>query len=148
MQKKTHPAVNGQMSMVKCSSRRKATRGYVAIMSALIITAIIVVMMIGLGQVAYLNRANVSEAHFKEKSRALSEACVNTAFLKLVSSSSYTGNETITVASDTCQIVAVVTSSTGRIITTQGRFQNSYTNFRVTVATSTVEVIGWEETQN
>ena len=117
-------------------------------MSALIITAIIVVMMIGLGQVAYLNRANISEAHFKEKSRALSEACVNTALLKLVSSSSYAGNETITVASDTCRVVGVVTSGTVRIVTTQGNYQSSYTNLRVTVTTSTVSVIGREETQN
>jgi hypothetical protein len=126
----------------------RARCGYVAIMSALIITAIIVVMMIGLGQVAYLNRANISEAHFKEKSRALSEACVNTALLKLVASSSYAGNETIAVASDTCKIVGVVSSSTGRIVTTQGQYQNSYTNLKITVATSTVLVIGWEETQN
>ncbi len=122
--------------------------GYVAIVSALIITAIIVVMMIGLGQVAYLSRANISEAHFKEKSRALSEACVNTALLRLVASSSYTGNETITVASDTCKIVGVVASGTVRIVTTQGKYQSSYTNLKVTVATSTVSVIGWEETQN
>ena len=119
--------------------------GYIALASALIITAVMVLIVVTLGQASFFNRAAISEVHFKEKSRALAEACANTALLKLVGNALYAGNETITVASDTCRIFTIVSSSTGRIVDTQGIFEESYTNFRVTVASSTVDIVRWEE---
>ncbi|MDO8537147.1 MAG: hypothetical protein Q7R94_02790, partial [bacterium] len=62
--------------------------GYIAIMSALIISIIISIVLVSLGQSAFFNRINISDAHLKGKSRSLAEACVDTALLKLVSSSS------------------------------------------------------------
>lgn len=120
-------------------------RGYIALMSAFIISAVIILLVLTFGQVSFLNRANISSTQFKEKSRALASACVNTALLKLVDNSSYAGGETISVASDTCDIVSVVSSSTGRIISAQGEFQKSFTNFMVTVDSDVVDIISWEE---
>ena len=124
------------------------SRGYIAIVSALIISIIMAIVLVSLGQVSFFHRINISNAHLKEKSRALAGACVDAALLKIVNSSTYAGNETITVASDTCKIVSVVTSGTVRVVTTQGIYQNSYTNLRVDIPTSTVSITGWEETQN
>ncbi len=119
--------------------------GYIAIISALIISVIIVVIVITVSQASFLGRAGIAGAHYKERSRALAEACANTALLKLVSNSSYAGGETITVGSSTCDIISVVSTSTGRAISTQGIFQRSYTNYKVTIPSSSVSIISWEE---
>lgn len=119
--------------------------GYIALVAAFVISAAMVFVILAVGQSSFFNRAAISEVHFKEKSRALAEACADTALLKLVGNSSYAGNETINVASDTCKIFAIVSSSTGRIVDVQGIFKSSYTNFRVTVTTSVVDIIRWEE---
>ncbi|MBI4086219.1 MAG: hypothetical protein HY433_03210 [Candidatus Liptonbacteria bacterium] len=121
--------------------------GYIALMSALIISAVMVIIVVTLSQVSFLSRINIADTYFKDKSRALAESCVNTALLDLVFNPSYSGNETITVASDTCKIISVVPSSTGRIISAQGVFANSFTNYKVTVASNTVSLISWEEVQ-
>ena len=123
-------------------------KGYIALMSALIISAVIILIAITIGQMAYLGRANIAGAHFKEKSRALAESCVYHALLALSGTSTYTGGENISVASDTCNVVSVVTTSTGRVISAQGIFQRSYTNYKVTVTTSAVDIISWEEVKN
>ncbi|MBU6501139.1 MAG: hypothetical protein KGJ89_04615 [Patescibacteria group bacterium] len=122
--------------------------GYIALLSALIISAVVVVIILTLGQGTYLHRINIANSYFKERSRALAGACVETGLLDLTSNPNYSGNETINVASDTCRIVSVVSGGTGRVISAQGIFQNSYTNYKVTVATSTVSILGWEEVQN
>ncbi|MEK9180396.1 MAG: hypothetical protein AAB897_03215 [Patescibacteria group bacterium] len=121
-----------------------ASGGYIALVSALVITAIIILVVATIGYMAFFGRAGSAGAHYKERSRALAEACVSTALLKLASSS-YTGNETINVASNTCRIFTIVSTSTGRIVDAQGIFQRSYTNYRITVPTSTVSIISWEE---
>lgn len=140
--KSARKSVGRRLSVVGFSS------GYVAIISAIIISIIVAIVLVSLGQVSFFNRINISDAHLKEKSRALAEACADTAFLKLARNSAYAGNETITVASDTCKVVSVTASGTARIVTTQGAYQGSYTNLKITIPTSTVSVTGWEETQN
>ena len=121
--------------------------GYIAIVSAMIISAVLVIIVVTLGQVSFFNRVNVADTHFKNKSRALSEACVNTALLKLALNPSYSGNETITVASDTCKVLQIVSSAAGRVIPAQGIFNNSFTDYKVIVASDTVSIVSWEEVQ-
>ena len=121
-------------------------KGYVAITSAFIITALILVIVLGVSLSAVLTRENILSSDLKETSKALAEACAETALLKLAQNSSYAGNETITVAASTCSIVAVVASGTKKIITTTGRAGDVYTNLRVTASSSPVlSISGWEE---
>lgn len=119
--------------------------GFIALLSALIVSATIIVIILTLGQRAYLHRINTADAYFKTRSRALAYGCAETALLKLTSNSSYAGNEIINVASDTCKIISVTSGGSGRVISVQGAYQNSYTDYKVTVATSTVSILGLEE---
>ncbi|MBI4087503.1 MAG: hypothetical protein HY434_01590 [Candidatus Liptonbacteria bacterium] len=130
------------------SYKLKARVGYIGIVSALIISAVVVLIMVAVGQISFLNRINISDTHLKKKSRALAEGCVDTALLKLASNASYAGNETITVASDTCKIVSVVSSSTGKIISAQGKFLGAVTDVKATVDTNTFSIVGWEEVRS
>ena len=129
-------------------SKYKSQGGYIALIAAIIVTVVLVMILTTVSQMSFLNRANIAGTSFKEKSRALAESCVNVALLKLVQNSSYAGNETINVASSTCQIVSVVPSGSNKVISTQGQFQNFYTNFKVTVTARPVSLLSWEEVQN
>lgn len=122
--------------------------GYVGIISALIISAIIIIVIMTVGQVSFLSRVAISDTHLKGKSRALAEACVDYALLRLTSNASYAGNETITVASDTCRVVSIVASSTGRVISAQGKFQSAVTDIQAIVASATVSIVGWKEVRS
>ncbi len=120
--------------------------GYIAITSAILISAMILLVVFVISTGSFLARLDISTSSFKEKSSSLARACVQKAILKLSQNGSYAGNETISVASDTCQIVSVVASGTiQKIISTQGQFRSSFTNFKVTVSSSTLLVAGWEE---
>lgn len=119
--------------------------GFLAITSALMIALLIVVLVASYGIVSYLTRAGISDSHIKEKSRSLADACVEMARLKLSYDSSYAGNETISIASDTCKIVSVAASGTQRVVKAQGQYNLSYTNYTVSVSATGSTVFSWEE---
>src|SRR3989344_2597258 len=100
------------------SMEHRKNGGYIALIAALIISGVIVMIVATLSQTSFIGRANIAGSHYKERSRSLAQACANVALLRLASSSSYTGNESLGVASETCQIFTIVSSSTGRIIDT------------------------------
>ena len=87
-----------------------ATQGYIAIMTAIIVTVLVLVMVFTVSIGSFLGRANISSSYFKERSRAFAEACVETARFRLSTNANYTGGETVPVASSTCTIVSVVAS--------------------------------------
>lgn len=120
-------------------------RGYVAITSAIIMGVVILVIIMTIGLGSFLNRSDISSAHYKGRSRALAEACIETARLKLAQNGSYGGDEIISVASDTCRIISVVPAGGQKIISTQSQYQGSFTNLRVTVNAGNLSVVGWEE---
>jgi len=122
--------------------------GYIALVSALIISAVVFLVVFALGQASFFGRAGVADAVYKEQARALAEACVNVALLGLSEDDNYAGDETIAVGGDYCEILPVENASSGRIIYAQGMFGGAYTNFKVTLATATVDIIKWEEVRS
>lgn len=125
---------------------RKNRGGYVAVVAAIIVSVVILVIVSVISTGSFLARLNISNGSFKERSFSLAQACVQEALFKLAGNGAYAGNETITVASDTCQIVSVVASGTAqKVISTQAQFSSSFTNLKVTVNSSTLSVVGREE---
>ncbi|MEK7195360.1 MAG: hypothetical protein AAB655_01555 [Patescibacteria group bacterium] len=123
--------------------------GYIALVAALIISAALIAIVMATGQVSYLERADVSNSHFKSSSRALADACAEVALLNLGSSSSYSGNETVAVGSSTCSVLPLSSGENGaRVISVYGKYQNSYTNLKITVPSSSVSVLSWEEVKS
>ncbi len=127
---------------------KNSESGYIALIATIIITAVLSVITVSISQMSFLNRANISGTYLKEKSRALSESCVNMALLKLVKNKNYLGPETINVASSTCKVISVVASGQNKIISTQGEVRGFYTNYKVTVTASPISIVSFEEVQS
>lgn len=124
---------------------KEIKNGYVVLTSIIIISVVILLIALTLGITSFLTRLDISSSYYKEISNSLSKACVQTALLKLSLSPSYSGNETIPVGSDSCQIISVTASGSNKIISTQGQYQNSYTNLKTTVLASDLSFVGQEE---
>ncbi len=119
--------------------------GYVALISAVIISVILMAIVFTLSFTGYFGRFNVLESEFKERGAGLAEACADRALLKLANNPSYTGNETLSIEGNLCTIQPIQSSPPNKIIKTQAVFHDSYTNLRVTVDAATLVIASWEE---
>lgn len=126
---------------------KKNEQGFIALISAVIISALLITITVALGTSSFLSRFNILDAEYKEKSSALAEACADAAILKLAASASYPGGETIAVGSDTCKVISVVpVAGWPKTIKTQATVSNSYTDLTIGVSnTATVSVDSWQE---
>lgn len=119
--------------------------GYIAIVTAIIISVLVVVMAFTISLNSFIGRANILDSNFKEVSRALSEACFEDARLKLAQNSSYSGNEVINIGSNSCNILSVSPNGSQYVINTQAQYQDSYTDLIFTVNSSDLSLAGWQE---
>ena len=127
--------------------RKKEKNGFIALMTAIVFSFVLMITAATLSQTSFFSRAEILDAEYKERSSALAEACVDTALLKLAVDPSYTGPETVSVGSDTCEIVSVTGLDT---IRTRAEFppgtnQAAATNLEVQVDASNLSVISWNE---
>jgi len=130
-------------------SKKIADRdGFIALMSAITVSAVLMIITVTLSYSGFLARYNILSSEYKERSAALAEACVDLAILKLADDSGYAGNETISVGSDSCLIRPMTVSGSQKVIETQAIFQEAYTNLRVAVDDTTLAVASWEELAN
>lgn len=119
--------------------------GYVAIITAVIVSVILGVIVFTMSLGSFLGRENSLGLHLKEKSRGLAEACVETARLKIVQNPNYIGGENINVASDTCRIISVANLSGNSLISAQGSYQRIFTNLEATIRQDDASILDWQE---
>ena len=126
-------------------NNKHGQEGYIALISAIIISSILLVVTVTLSYTAFFARYNILDSEYKERSASLAEACADVALLKLANNSGYAGNVAVAIGTDFCSIRLLFSSGTQTIVDTQASFQNAYTNLRLGVATSTLTVMSWEE---
>ena len=97
------------------------TQGYIALISVVIVSALMLMVAIGLSLRSVSDLELSSAGESAARARALANACAEEAIVKLKGNLSYLGNETIIVdGGDSCTIVAVLGSgNTNRTIETQ-----------------------------
>jgi hypothetical protein len=128
--------------------------GYIALISVIIISLLLITVTAALSCSNYFSRLNILENEFKIKSGNLAVACVNYAKTKLAGDPlNYAGNElSVPVGADICSILSV--SPTGatwpKTIKTRGIYpggqtNQSYTNLTV-ILNSDFTVNSWQET--
>ena len=126
----------------------KANEGYIALISVIIISVLLLTITFSLSLSGFFSRFNILDTEFKKRSVALAEACGDTALLKLAASSSISTPLTVPVGSDNCTISSVQfdTPSIGKTtVKTQAKYQNIFTNLAIIVNTANTSVISWEE---
>jgi hypothetical protein len=125
-------------------------RGFIAITSAIIIAAILLVIATSGSLASFFSRFNVLDFELKQRSQALAEACADTVLLNIAGDSAYPVGyavpETVTVGSDTCTILGATNpSGSPRTFNVQAAYQSSYTNLAVTVDVNNLLITGWQE---
>jgi hypothetical protein len=124
--------------------------GYIALISVIIMSALLLTITVALSSANYFSRYNILENEYKQHSSDLAEACVNYAKGQLAGNSGYTvtAPAVVAVGTDSCKIISVGAST----IKTQGTYPNtgpdiSYTNLTV-VLNSNLTINSWQETPN
>jgi len=126
------------------SRRYNNQKGFIALISAIIISLTLLALGASLSLSGFYLRGNILSTEFKEKSAALSEACVETAILEIAKDGNYSGNETVFVGNDSCYIRSV-SGGSEKTIETQAEYRSAYTNLRVVINPNDFSVISWEE---
>jgi hypothetical protein len=124
--------------------------GYIALISVIIMSALLLTITVALSSANYFSRYNILENEYKQHSSDLAEACINYVKGQLAGNPGYTVT-TITpvmVGSDSCAII----SAGGLTVKAQGAYPKtgpdiSFTNLTV-VLNSNLTVNFWRETAN
>jgi hypothetical protein len=119
--------------MTQRKLKHRDEQGFIALISAIVISVLLLNITFTLSFSGYSSRFNILNAEFKSISAALANACVDTAIVKLIEDSSYAGGETIEIdPGKFCEIISV-TGSTEKTIKTQADFNSAHTNLEVVV---------------
>lgn len=117
------------------------TRGFIALMSVIVISAILLALTFTLGTAAFLNRFDTLAWEQKRASLVLAEACVNAAMLRHAQRN-YSGG-IVSVGERSCAICSI--TSAGEI-RTRASVGNTHSNLFVRISPSTYAVTLWRET--
>jgi len=132
------------------SLKTKGQSGYIALISVIIIVALLMVISVAVSFSGFFSRFGILENEYKEVSSGLAEACADTAILKLAGDWSYFGSESVIVGSNNCQIISVQDSGSQKLIRAQANYKNSYTNLEIKVSkgASSINIDSWKELPN
>jgi hypothetical protein len=125
---------------------QKKEEGFIALISAIIISLLLLTIVVALNLTGFLGRFNILDSEYKERSVSLAEACVDTALLNLANNLNYTGPVNIGV--DTCNILTVQANTpvAGQTtVKTKAIFQKATTNLEIVVNSSDLSVVSWKE---
>lgn len=116
-------------------------RGFIALMSVIVISAVLLVLVFTLGIASFFNRFDTLDTENKRVSLALAEACANTAMIKLAQDADYAPvsvGECVSVsdicgaagATRTCKICSVTKSGSIYTIVARSVYGGAYSNIR------------------
>lgn len=127
-------------------------KGFIALTSALIISAVMLLIATGGSLAGFYTRVNSLNSEYKERSFALAEACANQRLTGLAGNPSYTTAGTTTISSTTngqCFVNTVAILGTPPNDTYQfkvrGIYGNSYTNIMVVARVSDLSITSYTE---
>lgn len=119
--------------------------GYIAIMSSIILSLMLMLVSISLGSSSLFTRLNVVDFGNKQLSYFVARSCLNDALFKLADSASYTGNETLIISSRTCILSTITTSGANKIIQAKAIIGGATTNLKLTVNATSLSTVSLEE---
>lgn len=129
---------------------KQTPRGFVALMSVIIISVILLLYVFGLGALSFFARFDSLDSENKRISLGLAESCVSAALLKIAQDSTYApaaSGDSVTVSGGTCKICSGTTNTS---VLVRAKHNGTYTNIRATmaVANGTYTISSWSEEVN
>lgn len=132
---------------IKKVNSSEDSEGYIAVVSSLILTAIIITVVLVSASSVFFGRAGTFIFKDKKSTRFLAESCLEVALLNLADDKGYSGNETITVGSSSCKIGPITLAAENRIVNSSASSTLSATNLQLTVVSTTLAKVSLEELQ-
>ena len=121
-------------------------RGFAALITAIILSLILIVVAIVMSQSGFLSRQILSESENKEKSAALAEACADNAILFTINNPLYAGGPPpIIIDGEQCEIYSVTHTPPIFTIKTRAEVKETVTKLKIIVDDSNFTVESWEE---
>lgn len=138
--------------------RRQTQRGFVALMSAIIVSAILIGLMASGGLAGFYARFDALGTENKREALALGESCINAALLALATSTDPTrlslNDEIVDIGADaegrpmTCVIKDIMHSGLNATIDAYASSDDSFANLSVTaVLTPSIQIVSWDDSQ-
>lgn len=125
-------------------NNKKINSGYIALVSAIIMTVILILVSIVISHSSFGGRFDSQILESKDKSYNLARGCLDHAKLKLAQGS-YSGDEVIAVGTDFCAIDPISIESGNTIITSKATVGNTTTQLKLTVDSPTLRIVSLEE---
>lgn len=128
--------------------------GYIALISAIIITALLLIITFTVSFSSFFARFNILDSEYKKVSTGLAEACAETAILELAKGNILADDTCVNVGDPcptgpkVCKICHVENLGSSQYdIKTRAVYEKATTNFLINVTTTTSDVIvnSWEE---
>lgn len=127
--------------------------GYIALISAIIISVLLLIITFSVSFSSFFARFNILDSEFKKVSSGLAEACVDTAILEIAKGNDPPDDTCVNVGDSCpagpkiCKICEVNSSGSNYEIKTRAAYKKSFTNFvvNVTKTATDVDVNSWEE---
>jgi len=130
-------------------ARAGSNRGFISLISAIVIGLVIMLAVITLAQRGIAGRFLLLDFESKEISSGLAAACVETARIAIANDPAYqTASTSVAVGSGSCMLVSVArdTPTVGQSrIETTGEDRGATTNLRVVVDAATLDIVSWVE---
>lgn len=118
--------------------KHKTKRGFIALISAIIISAILMAILFTATTSTFFARFDALDTEYKRIAVGLAESCVNQALLRLAQDYDYDPtDEIISIGGDTCRIKSITPhaprSSESILVTigAQANHQGAFSNFQV-----------------
>jgi len=121
--------------------------GFIALISILILSAVLLVTTLGLAQFGIANRFFILNIEQKSASNRLAEACVHVARIKTYNdpTETITSAVSVPVADSTCTIIALTPVGSNTTIKAKGQSGDAVTNLVVVVDNTTGDFTSWTE---
>ncbi|PIP30120.1 hypothetical protein COU12_01720 [Candidatus Jorgensenbacteria bacterium CG10_big_fil_rev_8_21_14_0_10_54_38] len=121
--------------------------GFIALISMLIIGALVLVVSVGVS-LRSLGEADVSSGkEMAHRALALANLCAEAGLMKVISILNYAGGESIIVDGESCDILAVEGSGNSKTLKTESTVSGYTRKLKVSISqiSPAVTVSGWEE---
>lgn len=121
----------------------ETNRGFIALVSVIIISFVLVLTAISLNFSGFYARFNVLDMEIKARTEALARGCIEQAKLEIAIDPSFIGSETLNINSYKCKYEVL----TGGTIHSESQIGNIYTFYQATVDPNSpnIEIISFQE---
>jgi hypothetical protein len=106
-------------------------KGFTALISAIIISAVFLLIAVNMSNSSFYGRFNILDAELKEKSFALAEACADMAIFRLADNPNYDPTNELLVLSNGGECTIGSVAGNPKIISVQANHKNYVTKLEI-----------------